>query len=92
MENNKNKIIFIIKHDSEYETDVTKFINWTESFIGDSLDCTKRYQIAKNYKESKIEVIFEEQFGNINVPFNEKLFYRQCYENDILWSVKIIIE
>ncbi|MDR0829155.1 MAG: hypothetical protein LBN95_03470 [Prevotellaceae bacterium] len=92
LEKARDKINFIIKHNSEYETDGNKFVNWTESFIGDSLDCDKRYQIVKNYKENKIVVIFEEQFDSTNVPFDEKLFYLQCCENDILWSVEIIIE
>jgi len=26
------------------------------------------------------------------IPFNEKLFYHECHENDILWNVNIIIE
>ena len=87
-----NKISFVIQHNSEYETDGNKFLNWTETFICDALDCDKRYQILKNYDENKITVTFEEHFDKVNIPFNEKLFYHQCHENDILWNVKIIIE
>ena len=56
------------------------------------MQADKRYQILKNYDENKITVTFEEHFDKVNIPFNEKLFYQQCHENDILWNVKIIIE
>jgi hypothetical protein len=87
-----DKISFIIKHNSEYETDGNKFVNWTESFIVETLDCAKRYHISKNYKENKITVIFEEHFDKSNIPFNKKIFNQLCYENDILWNVEITIE
>jgi len=92
---NKNisdKISFIIQHNSENKTDGNKFVNWTETFICDALDCDKRYQILKNYEKNKITVTFEEYFDKANIPFNEKLFYHECHQNDILWNVKIIIE
>jgi hypothetical protein len=87
-----DKISFTIIHNSEFETDGNKFVNWTESFIGDALDCSKRYHILKNYKENKITVIFDEHFNKNNIPFNEKIFNHLCYENDILWNVEITIE
>ena|GEM_PF-6063092 len=87
-----DKISFVIQHNSEYKTDGNKFVNWTENFISDALDCDKRYQILKKYEENKITVTFEEHFDKSNIPFNEKLFYHRCHENDILWNVKVIIE
>jgi hypothetical protein len=91
MDNKTDKISFIIQSNSEYETDRNKFINWTESFIGDALDSDKRYQILKNYEENKITVVFDEHFDKENIPFNKKVFYHLCDKNDVIWNVKIIV-